>query len=163
MAQKISVAPEVQVHTNVVWHMQPPKLVEGDPATRLHNWENYKKNWLLFEKSGLLGKKSNAQKAAVFLLQAGAEARRHIRDIDPEEALKSVEEVMRALDKLFLPRRNFVVSQQKEKCSDACHNSGRQETERRFCKSSSSMRNRDGPESTGKNPKTLLKIQQQGK
>ena len=55
------------------------------------------------------------------------------------------------------------MSQQKEESSDACHNSGRQDTERRFRKSSSSMRNRDGHESTGQNPETLLKIQQQEK
>ena len=71
-------------------HMQPPKLVEGDPATMAHNWEIYKKDWYLFKKSGSLGRKTNEQIKAIFLGAAGTEASRHMARIDREEALKSV-------------------------------------------------------------------------
>ena len=159
MAQINLVAPKIQVHTNDVWHMQPPKLMEGDPATKVQYWESFKKDWCLFEKSGSLGRKSNVQKMAVYLLQAGAEARTHIRNIDQQSTLKSVEEVQRELDKLFL--HNFDESQQQVESSDVCHNSACHETEGGLCKSYSSMENTDEPESTGKDPETLLKIQQQ--
>ena len=114
MAQNNPFAPlaqDIEVHTSDVWHMQPPKL-EENYSTKDIRWEDYKYQWNLFQTSGGLGRKSDDAKTAIFLTQAGTEARRHIMSIDPERKMK-LEEVIQALDDLFLPKKNVIIDRYK--------------------------------------------------
>ena len=60
---------KVLVHTIDVWHMQPPKFVEDNQATRALNWEDYKTTWDRLEKYCGLKRKTSLQKMAMFMEQ----------------------------------------------------------------------------------------------